>query len=381
MDHLDLCKELEPYLPKPVWDRALRDGYNYGWHIDDVPDVIEAIRKAGMASLFFSLLVFIPEDIGGGMCDCCIPQCSTYPEIFQQDIPWPDLVEKTAEAAQTSFERLKTECDFLEKGRKSAGHILAALGKPDADIENMLGFHISFCDSPPHRNIPESTGDRKLHEDFFELFLRKDIQAARDFVRPLAEQGNPVAQMCMAHTYARFDDVEPDVEEQLKWYRKAAEQNHAQAWYMLHMEYMWGIRVEKDLSEAARCLRKAAEQGHGMACSFLGDWYREGKGVKQDNAEAFKWLQRAATYGRPESQGELGQMYLWGAAVERNYEEAYFWLSLAVQSPWNCIYLPKRFEASKHLTPEQIEAVKQRIAEWKPEPKPQESNSPYFPTE
>jgi|JI10StandDraft_1071094.scaffolds.fasta_scaffold09331_11 hypothetical protein len=370
-------ENIDKYFPQELLVRALHHESQHGWHIEDVPAVIEAARKADLITTICYLQVFIPDEIGGGICLCQGVQFITF-EPFSTELPLPD---KAAQIALDRFNELKSKYDFLEIAKEIAGPILGALGRPDANLQDMLGFVLGFNDGSPETKIsPEKTRNAKLLEDVYAALETQSYQSARALVQTLAEKGNPVAQILMGGTYSGREGTEWDSKEQLKWYRMAAAQNHAHAWYLLHMRYMWGQDVEKDLSEAAMCLRRAAEQGHVMACSFLGDWYRNGTGVEKDDTEAFKWLQLAASYGRPESQGELGLMYLWGIGRTKNYEEAYFWLSLAVQSPWNYIYLPKRYEAARHLTPNQVEQVKKRLKEWKKIPLPPEANDPYFPT-
>lgn len=374
MASVDLKKHFSPEFLK----RSLRYEEEYGWRINDVSAVIEAGRKAGLATVSARLQIFIPDDLGGGVCSDHNVQFVSY-RLISPDLSWAEQIEQTADMALAEFERLKTESDLLEEGEKLARDILIQLGAPDADMENMLGFVLNFCDAPISlERKSEKTDEEKIIEDATKAFYRqRDPHAARALVRPLAEQGNPVAQVLMGKTCVDTDG-KTIPEEEIKWYRKAAAQDHAQAWYLLHMNYMWGRGVEKDMKEAANCLRKAAEQGHVMACSFLGQWFRLGTGVVLDYEEAFKWLKQAASYGRPESQGELGEMYRRGAGIPRDYEEAYFWLSLAVRTPWNYAFLPRRQEAAKHLSAEQIETVKKRVAEWKKVVPPEGANTPYF---
>jgi hypothetical protein len=368
------------YFSPELMQRAFRDEDVYGWRPEDAPEVIEAARKASLRISGGMLLVFLPTEIGGGTCSPRGQGIQLFTSI-STELPWDEQVNKSADSALSEFKTLREKRDFVAEGRKAAGEVLKELGRPDTDIANMLGFEWHFRDSPFPVVAPrEKTVEEKIIEQAQEKFRKYgDIEGARTLVRPLAEKGNPFAQMAMADTYHKFGDTEANFEEMNKWYRKAADQGHAQAWYHLHMQYDWGrIGGKPDKKEAANCLRKAAEQGHVMACSFLGSWYRTGIGVTLDYLEAFKWLQKAASFGRPESQGELGEMYRRGSGIPRDYVEAYFWLSLAVRSPWNCVYLPRRFDAAKHLTPDQMESVKKRLAEWKPTPLPREANAPYF---
>src|SRR5690554_3388796 len=94
---------------------------------------------------------------------------------------------------------------------------------------------------------------------------RGDYQTALQEWRPLAEQGNTVAQFNLGIMYDNGYGVPQDKAEAAKWYRMAAEQGDADAQFNLGVLYDNGYGVPQDYAEAAKWYRMAAEQGHGGA--------------------------------------------------------------------------------------------------------------------
>ena len=88
-----------------------------------------------------------------------------------------------------------------------------------------------------------------------------------------------------------------DYDTALKEFRPLAEQGDALAQFKLGRMYAKGRGVPQDYQEAAKWYRLAAEQGYAMAQGALGDTYRVGIGVPQDYGEAGKWYRLAADQG------------------------------------------------------------------------------------
>ena len=76
-----------------------------------------------------------------------------------------------------------------------------------------------------------------------------DSLAARLF-RPLAEQGDALAQFGLGLMYRDGKGVPQDTQEAVKWYRKAAEQGDAQAQFNLGLMYSNGQGVPQDFIRA-----------------------------------------------------------------------------------------------------------------------------------
>jgi hypothetical protein len=68
--------------------------------------------------------------------------------------------------------------------------------------------------------------------------------------RPLAEQGNPGAQLNLGFMYDNGYGVPQDYKEAIKWYRRAAEQGNDRAQYNLGLMYDNGDGVPQDYVQA-----------------------------------------------------------------------------------------------------------------------------------
>jgi uncharacterized protein len=110
-------------------------------------------------------------------------------------------------------------------------------------------------------------------EDSVAAYERGDYATALRLLRPLAAQGNAVAQ------------------------------------YKLGGMYYMGVGVPQDDAEAAKWYRKAADQGDADAQTSLGLFYENGEGVPKDYAEAVRWYRIAADQGNANAQFNLGNMY------------------------------------------------------------------------
>ncbi len=98
-----------------------------------------------------------------------------------------------------------------------------------------------------------------------------EYQDALRLCRPLAEQGDPVAQNALAGLFYTGDGVPQDDAEAARWYRLAAEQGHAEAQYALGLLiYYLGRGAPKDNTQALMWINLAASQGEGNAQRTLG---------------------------------------------------------------------------------------------------------------
>ena len=116
-----------------------------------------------------------------------------------------------------------------------------------------------------------------------------DFATALKEWKPLAEEGNAVAQNNLGLMYHNGWGVPQDYKEAVYWYRLAVEQGYAIAQYNLGLMYEKGKGVPQDDKEAARLYRLAAEQGYADAQGNLGVMYVFGKGVTKDFVYAHMW--------------------------------------------------------------------------------------------
>lgn len=150
-------------------------------------------------------------------------------------------------------------------------------------------------------------------------------------------------------------------------WRPLAEQGNPMAQHHLGWLYVLGHGVSQDYEEAIQWFRKAAEQGDSDAQTNLGSLYLLGDRIPQDYTEALKWLRAAADQGNLFAQTKLGIMYEDAHEVPQDYVQAYMWFSLAAQES----ILAEDFldDLTKHMTPAQIIDGRKLAREWKPKSK------------
>ena len=171
-------------------------------------------------------------------------------------------------------------------------------------------------------------------EDGLEAAEGGDFQRALNLWRPLAEQGNAVAQFNLGTMYANGEGVPQDHAEAVKWYRLSAEQDYAAAQNNLGIMYSNGQGVPQGYAEALKWFRLSAEQGHADAQYNLGTMYDNGQGVPQDYVQAHLWFNLAASRLRP---GETRDKAI-----------------------------KNRDLVAEHMTPAQIAEAQKLAREWRP---------------
>ncbi|WP_196800515.1 tetratricopeptide repeat protein [Thioalkalivibrio sp. AKL10] len=132
-------------------------------------------------------------------------------------------------------------------------------------------------------------------------YLDGDYPLAYEEFRPLAEQGDKVAQERLGWLYDNGLGISQDHAEAAKWYRRAGEQGNWDAQSKLGLLYYQGRGVPQDYTEAAKWSRKAAEQGSAAAQYMLAVLYGLGQGVLQDQVRAHMWANIATVNGGPNS--------------------------------------------------------------------------------
>ena len=156
-------------------------------------------------------------------------------------------------------------------------------------------------------------------------YQKRNFATALKEWRPLAEQGNAVAQYSLGVMYDNGQGVPQDFKEAVRWYRLAADQGNAVAQSNLGFMYGNGRGVPQDFKEAVRWYRLAADQGDAMAQNNLGAMYGNGQGVPQDFKEAVRWYRLAADQGHASAQHNLGVRYDNGQGVPQDFKEAVRW--------------------------------------------------------
>ena len=132
-------------------------------------------------------------------------------------------------------------------------------------------------------------------QDGARYFQRADYTHALTSWRPLAVQGNPVAQ------------------------------NN------LGIMYLDGKGVPQNTSEAVRYLSLSAAAGSSLGQNNLGGLYRDGKGVSRDFGRAAQWFSASASQGNSAGMYNLGLMYEMGQGMKAEPFHAYMWYALAAE--------------------------------------------------
>src|SRR4030065_340606 len=113
-------------------------------------------------------------------------------------------------------------------------------------------------------------------------YNKGDYVQAIKILRPLAAQGNQIAQFGLGWMYDHGQGVTQDYPAAVQWYRLAAAQGNAGAQFNLGWMYAYGQGVTRDYPAALQWYRLAAAQGSADAQFNLGWLYEHGQGVTQD---------------------------------------------------------------------------------------------------
>ncbi|HHF5435425.1 TPA: tetratricopeptide repeat protein [Haemophilus influenzae] len=111
--------------------------------------------------------------------------------------------------------------------------------------------------------MEEEQFDKIVH-----LFEQKDFNSALAIIRPLAEQGDGVAQAMLAALYKNGDGVKENKTEAIKWYQKAAENNNSRAQAIVGLAYMGGIGVKQNFATAKKWFGKACDNKEQKGCEM-----------------------------------------------------------------------------------------------------------------
>jgi TPR repeat protein len=223
------------------------------------------------------------------------------------------------------------------------------------------------------------TADAGPLEDATAADQRGDYATAMRLYRPLAEQGDAVAETALGAMYDFGNGVPQNHTEAMKLYRLAAAQGDARAqWLIGSAYYTGGEGVPVDYVEVVKWWGLAADHGNLMAQLNLGYLYDEGKFVRQDYGMAVKWYRRTveqgsfAEGGRTDlvaaAQDALGVMCENGRGVPLDYALAYMWFNLAAVVPLYPEFARHRDAIAKLMTPDQIAEAQRLAREWKPTP-------------
>jgi TPR repeat protein len=96
-------------------------------------------------------------------------------------------------------------------------------------------------------------------------YERGNYEVALRELRPLAEQGDPLAQTLLGYMCSSGDGVAEDQAEAVRWYLLAAERGYSSAQYNLGLMFADGAGVPQDDLQALMWFSLAAAQGDAVA--------------------------------------------------------------------------------------------------------------------
>jgi uncharacterized protein len=110
-----------------------------------------------------------------------------------------------------------------------------------------------------------------------------DYSTANWLLRPLADQGDAIAQFDIGFMYDTGHGVIQDYGEAMRWYRLAAKQGNALAQFNLGFMYANGHGVPQGYAEAAKWYLLSAEQGCTWAQFYLGFFFGQRPGAAKES--------------------------------------------------------------------------------------------------
>lgn len=209
-----------------------------------------------------------------------------------------------------------------------------------------------------------------------------DEAGAAKLYQQAAAAGDPIGKCRLADSLLNGRGVPIDPTRAVRLYQEAADAGVPEASYSLGQCYADGRGVPQDTAAARQAWTKAAESGYAPAQFKVGTGLMAGHtgpgappAPPQDAAAAARWFERAARQGHVGAQANIARAYAKGEGVDRNAAEAYYWSSLALAGGvretggMGAMILTKLHgQVEKELSPDQLAAVKQRVADFRATP-------------
>jgi len=198
-------------------------------------------------------------------------------------------------------------------------------------------------------------------------YAKLDYATAHHLLRPLADDGDAVAQEILGFIYLHGEGVPRDDAAAFQWFTRAANAGRTEAQFALGRMYRDGLGVTPDREAALLWLRRAAEQGETDACNSLGELYLGSSGVPADHKTALEWFFRAAEDGSARAMYNIGLRYAEGQGVDRDEIEAFKWFVLAygeAVGPLRDSVASARVSLAARLMPLQVQIGLDRAREW-----------------
>jgi TonB family protein len=193
-------------------------------------------------------------------------------------------------------------------------------------------------------------GDPQAQTQMGLAFRDNNPDAAAEWFRKAAEQGNPIAQNDLGVLYHIGRGVPKDLEQAFGWYKKSAAQKYGPGVFNVAISYYNGDGVPEDMVTAYAWMLLADELGEKAAHDAvlrtgeelagrvpegelkLAAMLDSGGEFPKDEAAASKWYHLAADHGSAEAQVRYGLMMADGrGGTARDPERAYEMISRAAE--------------------------------------------------
>jgi hypothetical protein len=145
----------------------------------------------------------------------------------------------------------------------------------------------------------------------------KDYEAAYQYWRQPAEEGDARAQFFLTLLYRLGRGVELSETKAIYWLKESSDRDYAPAQFNLGNRYFQGDGLEKNEYRAVLLWRKAAEQGFARAQNNLASAYKLGRGVERNEEQALFWYRKAAASGSRAAVKALAAMGIKPGAEEK----------------------------------------------------------------
>ena len=174
------------------------------------------------------------------------------------------------------------------------------------------------CDSPDQIRTPvtataasprsSNPGPAAPADDPMAAYLSGDYVRARALLEPLANTGDPTAQLFLGDIYKNGRGVPKDEKTAYAWTRKAADQGDARGQTGVAAMMQAGSGTPHDDAGALVWLEKAAKQDFAIAQYALGFAYLTGRGTPEDEEKGLFWLRKAAAQGNADAADALQKL-------------------------------------------------------------------------
>jgi hypothetical protein len=198
----------------------------------------------------------------------------------------------------------------------------------------------------------------------------KEYATSLRIILPLAEKGNPEAQVFLGYMYENGFGVQQDYKEAFVWYERAATKGQLTAQFNLAYLYKNGYGVAKDEKQAALWYERAAKNGFSAAQNNLGYMYEKGIGVTKNYVQAAYWYQKAADQGHKNAQINLAYLYENGLGVPKDIDRAIVYYERALLTP------EKLSSADVRFAQDRLDAIRSTQIKKDMLATPQKSNLP-----